>query len=161
LIHRPFLSQEQRMKGGGRLGPLNGVGANTPSGLLHQRSSDIGYVKPFIGSYACICSKKESINTNITPSEGSRIESLEYGCYSPMGNSIGVTQSRVKELLQRAKDGLNFGNEGTRIGRVQDMNKACSEDSLLKRQIIVQQCPPMPPPPAPPSRVCPPTKNQK
>jgi hypothetical protein len=141
------------MKGCCGLGPLNGVGANTGNGLLHLNDKQcVKYVKPFIGSY-CDC-KKKSVNHNITPSEGSRIDSIQYGCN---GTSTGVSQARVKELLGR---GLRFGNEGTRIARLQEMTVAASE-SLLNRPIILTQCPPLPPPPAPPARACILTKNQK
>lgn len=128
---------------------LNSVGANTGNGLLHLNEKNcVKYVKPYLGSYESVC-KKESVNTNITPSEGSRIDSLRYAC--------GTTQARVKELLAR---GLQFGNEGTRIARLQETTVACSE-TLLKRPIILTQCPPLPPPPAPPARACVLTKNQK
>lgn len=130
-------------------GPLNGVGANTGNGLLHLRDKEcVKYVKPFLGSYDVVC-KKNYVNTNITPSEGSRIDSLRYAC--------GATQARVKELLAR---GLQFGNEGTRIARLQETTVACSE-TLLNRPIILTQCPPLPPPPAPPARACVLKKNQK
>ena len=130
-------------------GPLNGVGANTGNGLLHLNEKNcVKYVKPFLGSYDVVCNKA-SVNTNITPSEGSRIDSLQYKC--------GTTQARVKELLGR---GLRFGNEGTRIARLQERTDACST-SLLRRPIILTQCPPLPPPPAPPARACVLTKNQK
>ena len=129
---------------------LNGVGANTGNGLLHSNDKHcIKYVKPYLGSYDCSC-KKNSVNTEITPSEGSRIDGV--GC-----NSVGVTQARVKELLAR---GLQFGNEGTRIARLQETTVACSF-SLLNRPIILPRCPPLPPPPAPPARACVLTKNQK
>ena len=135
-------------------GPLNGEGANTGNGLLHLNQKNcVKYVKPYIGSYNCEC-KKNSVNTDITPSEGSRIDSIRYGCY---GSAAGVTQARVKELLAR---GLRFGNEGTRIARLQETTVACST-SLLRRPIILPQCPPLPPPPAPPARACVLTKNQK
>lgn len=129
---------------------LNGVGANTGNGLLHSKDKQcVKYVKPFLGSYDCSYTCKNSVNANITPSEGSRIDSIKYAC--------GVTQNRVKELLQR---GLQFGNEGTRIARVQETTVACSS-SLLNRPIILPGCPPLPPPPAPPARACILTKNQK
>ena len=135
-------------------GPLNGEGANTGNGLLHLNQKNcVKYVKPYIGSYNCEC-KKNSVNTDITPSEGSRVDSIRYGCY---GSALGVTQARVKELLAR---GLRFGNEGTRIARLQETTVACSE-TLLNRPIILTQCPPLPPPPAPPARACVLTKNQK
>ena len=135
-------------------GPLNGVGANTGNGLLHLNEKNcVKYVKPFLGSYDVVCNKA-SVNTNITPSEGSRIESIQYKCN---GNAASVTQSRAKELLAR---GLRFGNEGTRIARLQERTVAASE-SLLNRPIIPIQCPPLPPPPAPPARACVLTKNQK
>ena len=137
-------------------GPLNGVGANTGNGLLHSNDKDcVKYVKPFIGSYDCSYDcKGNSVNNPIIPSEGSRIDSIQYGCY---GSKLGVTQARVKELLQR---GLQFGNEGTRIARLQETTVACSF-SLLNRPIILPRCPPLPPPPAPPARACVLTKNQK
>jgi hypothetical protein len=131
-------------------GPLNGVGANTGNGLLHLNEKNcVKYVKPYLGAQGCYDCKRESVNTNITPSEGSRIDSIKYGC-TP-------TQTRVKELLAR---GLRFGNEGTRIARLQESTVACST-SLLRRPIILTQCPPLPPPPAPPARACVLTKNQK
>lgn len=134
-------------------GPLNGKGANTGNGLLHSNDKNcVKYVKPFLGSYDTVC-KGDSANANITPSEGSRIDSMRYGCYG----SASVTQARVKELLAR---GLQFGNEGTRIARLQETTVACSE-TLLKRPIILPGCPPLPPPPAPPARACILTKNQK
>ena len=132
-------------------GPLNGVGANTGNGLLHLNEKNcVKYVKPYLGAYDCksVCNKT-SVNTNITPSEGSRIDSIKYRC--------GTTQDRVKELLRR---GLQFGNEGTRIARLEETTVACST-SLLRRPIILTQCPPLPPPPAPPARACVLTKNQK
>jgi hypothetical protein len=111
------------------------------------------YVKPFLGYYNCSYTcKGNSVNTPITPSEGSRIDSL--GCY---GSKLGVTQARVKELLKR---GLQFGNEGTRIARLQELTVA-SSSSLLNRPIILARCPPLPPPAAPPARACVLTKNQK
>lgn len=131
-------------------GPLNGVGANTGNGLLHLKDKQcVKYVKPYLGSYDCYACKKTSVNAEITPSEGSRINSIKYAC--------GVPQDRVKQLLAR---GLQFGNEGTRIARLQERTVACSE-SLFNRPIIVEQCPPLPPPPAPPARTCVLTKNQK
>lgn len=134
-------------------GPLNGVGANTGNGLLHlNEKTCVKYVTPYLGSYYDC--KKASVNTNITPSEGSRIDSIQYKCN---GNAASVTQSRAKELLAR---GLRFGNEGTRIARLQERTVAASE-SLLNRPIIPIQCPPLPPPPAPPARACVLTKNQK
>ena len=137
-------------------GPLNGEGANTGNGLLHLRDKQcVRYVKPYLGSYHCSYDcNKASVNTNITPSEGSSVDSLRYGCY---GSALGVTQARVKELLAR---GLQFGNEGTRITRLQETTVACSE-TLLNRPIILPRCPPLPPPPAPPARACVLTKNQK
>lgn len=133
-------------------GPLNGVGANTGNGLLHLKDKTcVKYVKPYLGSYDCSYDcKRVSVNTQITPSEGSRIDSL--GC-----TPVGVTQARVKELLAR---GLQFGNEGTRIARLQETTVACST-SLFNRPIILPGCPPLPPPPAPPARACVLTKNQK
>ena len=131
-------------------GPLNGKGANTGNGLLHLKDKQcVKYVKPYLGSSCSYDCKKNSVNTDITPSEGSRIDSIKYAC--------GVTQARVKELLGR---GLQFGNEGTRIARLQETTVACSE-TLLNRPIILPRCPPLPPPPAPPARACVLTKNQK
>jgi hypothetical protein len=133
-------------------GALNGVGANTGNGLLHSNTKAcVKFVQPFLGSYDCVCSSKNSINTPITPSEGSRIDSIRYGCNG------AVTQDRVKELLGR---GLRFGNEGTRIAALQEKVESCSA-SLLNRPIILVACPPLPPPPAPPARSCVLTKNQK
>jgi hypothetical protein len=138
------------MKGCCGEGPLNGVGANTGNGLLHLKDKQcVKYVKPYIGPNNCYDCKKNSVNSEITPSEGSRINSIKYKC--------GLTQTRVKELLAR---GLQFGNEGTRIARLQETTVACSE-SLFHRPIIPIQCPPLPPPPAPPARACVLTKNQK
>jgi hypothetical protein len=134
-------------------GPLNGVGANTGNGLLHSEAKHcVKYVPPFLGSYDCVCASRTLINTPITPSEGSRIDSIQYGCY---GSS--VTQDRVKELLSR---GLRFGNEGTRIAAMKEKVETCSA-SLLQRPVISVRCPPLPPPPAPPARSCILTKNQK
>jgi hypothetical protein len=104
-------------------------------------------------SYNCACKgTSASVNTPITPSEGSRIDSLSY-----YGSKLGVTQARVKELLKR---GLQFGNEGTRIARLQELTVSSSY-SLLNRPIILPRCPPLPPPAAPPARACVLTKNQK
>lgn len=161
MIGRPFLSQEQRMKepcSRCGQGPLNGKGANTPSGLLRLADKNCVRYVPAAISVNCACPTKTSVNTEITPSEGSRIDSIRYGCY---GSAKGVTQARVKELLTRTNNGLQFGNEGTRITRLQEITQSCSSDSVLKRPIILEQCPPLPPPPAPPARACPLTKNQK
>ena len=138
---------------------LNGVGANTGDGLLHLKEKAFNRTiikKPY--SDSCSNCTTLPVSPDSTPSEGSRIDSLQYGCN---GSALVVTQSRVKELLKRASYGLQFGNEGTRIAKLQQMQQACSTDSLLNRPILQQQCPPLPPPPAPPARACPLTKNQK
>jgi hypothetical protein len=140
--------------------PLNGVGANTGNGHLHSVvKACVPFVKPYLGSYDCNCVKGNSIQFDITPTEQTRIDNLQYGCY---GSALGVTQARVKELLARADSGLQYENEGTRISRLQQRTAACSSDSILtRRPIIIEGCPPLPPPPAPPARACPLTKNQK
>jgi hypothetical protein len=146
--------------------PLNGVGANTGNGRLHSMMKKCEcerVVKPFIVSKgakgSCDCVKGVSVQFEITPSEQTRIDNLKYGCY---GSAVGVTQSRVRELLDRMDAGMQYGNEGTRISRLQQKTDACSSDSVLtRRPIISPGCPPLPPPPAPPARSCPLTKNQK
>jgi hypothetical protein len=146
--------------------PLNGVGANTGNGRLHSMMKKCEcerVVKPFVVSKgakgSCDCVKGVDVQFEITPSEQTRIDNLKYGCY---GSAVGVTQSRVRELLDRMDAGMQYGNEGTRISRLQQKTDACSSDSVLtRRPIISPGCPPLPPPPAPPARSCPLTKNQK
>ena len=146
--------------------PLNGVGANTGNGRLHNMMKKCEcerLVKPFLVSKgakgSCDCVKGVDVQFEITPSEQTRIDNLKYGCY---GSAVGFTQSRVRELLDRVDAGLQYGNEGTRISRLQQKTDACSSDSILtRRPIITPGCPPLPPPPAPPARSCPLTKNQK
>jgi len=144
--------------------PLNGVGANTGNGRLHSMMKKCEcqrVVKTFFGppKDPCNCVKDAGIQFEITPSEQTRIDNLKYGCY---GSAVGVTQSRVRELLDRVDAGMQYGNEGTRISRLQQQTNACSSDSVLtRRPIITPGCPPLPPPPAPPARSCPRTKNQK
>ena len=146
--------------------PLNGVGANTGNGHLHNMMKKCEcerLVKPFLVSKgakgSCDCVKGVDVQFEITPSEQTRIDNLRYGCY---GSAVGVTQSRVRELLDRVDAGMQYGNEGARISRLQQQTDACSLDSVLtRRPIITPGCPPLPPPPAPPARSCPRTKNQK
>jgi hypothetical protein len=120
-------------------------------------------MKPFLVSKgakgSCDCVKGVDVQYEITPSEQTRIDNLQYGCN---GLAVGVTQSRVRELLDRVNAGMQYGNEGARISRLQQQTNACSSDSVLtRRPIISPGCPPLPPPPAPPARSCPLTKNQK
>lgn len=140
--------------------PLNGVGANTGNGHLHSVIKGcVPFVKPYLGSYDCNCVKGNSIQFDITPSEQTRIDNLQYGC---SGSALGVTQGRVKELLARAASGIQYESEGVRISRLQQMTAACSSDDVVRLgPIVVQTCPPLPAPPAPPAPLCPLTKNQK
>lgn len=136
--------------------PLNGVGANTGNGRLHSVVKGcIPFVKPYLGSYDCNCVKGNSIQFDITPSEQTRVNNLQYGC---SGSALGVTQTRVKQLLARASSGIQYESEGTRISRLQQLTAACSSSGP---PIIIQRCPPLPAPPAPPAPSCPLTKNQK
>jgi hypothetical protein len=103
------------------------------------------------------------VQSPITPTEGSRILSLQYNCdptyASGFGTpSFGVTQARVKKLLS---SGISkYSSEGVRIDALQQQTILCNPGT--RNPIVLPQCPRLPPPPVPPARTkCPLTKNQK
>jgi len=114
----------------------------------------------------CLCVNKNTIQAPITPTQGSRIASLQYSCdptYSAtIGSSAsaayGVSQSRVQQIL--AKKNLSFATESARIESLAKQINECNS-TMFHVPLIPILCPPLPPPPAPPARACPLTKNQK
>jgi hypothetical protein len=139
------------------------LGANTEGGRIHRETKSCYLYNPPALETCGDCVIRDSVQSPITPTEGSRILSLQYNCdptyASGFGTpSFGVTQARVKKLLS---SGISkYSSEGVRIDALQQQTILCNPGT--RNPIVLPQCPRLPPPPVPPARTkCPLTKNQK
>ena len=166
----PFLYQDQRMNGSGSAfasgqGNFPGVtSGNSEGGRLRRETRNRATCAVNITvQNGCLCVNKNTIQAPITPTQGSRIASLQYSCDQDATSfsgvsSYGVSQSRVKQIL--TKKNLSFATESARIASLAKQINECNS-TMFHTPIVPVRCPPLPPPPAPPARACPLTKNQK
>ena len=168
----PFLHQDQRMnaQGSGNFpgvtsGNFPGIASgNSEGGRLRRETRNRATCAVNITvQNGCLCVNKNTIQAPITPTQGSRIASLQYACDQDATSfsgvsSYGVSQSRVQQIL--AKKNLTFATESARIASLAKQINECNS-SMFHVPLIPILCPPLPPPPAPPARACPLTKNQK
>jgi hypothetical protein len=134
---------------------------NSEGGRLRKETRKLATCSTNISvQNGCLCVNKNTIQAPITPTQGSRIASLQYACDFASGvSSYGVSQGRVQQILAK-KSLTNFVTEGTRIASLEKQINECNS-TMFHVPLIPILCPPLPPPPAPPARACPLTKNQK
>jgi len=151
------------MNGSGQ-GNFPGVtSGNSEGGRLRKETRKLATCSTNITvQNGCLCVNKQTIQAPITPTQGSRIASLQYACeqgaFASGPYPYGVSQSRVQQIL--AKKNRNFDTESKKLASISQEINACNS-TMFHVPLIPILCPPLPPPPAPPARACPLTKNQK
>ena len=142
--------------------PLNGASANTEGGRLERlmRPGRMCYRGNVVSTGPAYCKPKASIQSPMTPTSDSRINTITATMNGTQLNGGGITQERVRQLLATlaVRSGMP---ESVRIAELQEKTIACSDDSPTLRPIIIPACPPLPPPPGPPAPICVLSKSQK
>ena len=151
--------------------PRNGFTANTEGGRIRRMMVTCNLLNTKANTVTDECKSclpPQTVQPPITPAESSRITLIQTRCGSG-SYSGGVTQDRVRELLNKNTIQQQFGPESVRIAKVIQDTVTCATNpnvdtarfSQYNRLAAAEVCPPLPPPPAPPRTLCTLSKNEK